>query len=242
MIWTILSIISFFIFIMLMLNIFRHEKRLKAAFHVNLSTSKYIENEVLIEKPLAGHKNKVYKNMNPRSNHVLDKFMLSKEHKDTYLICHFTMPLDEAHVLCIKAYDQTRTLKHTIYVSYPEPIEQTTFIKLPEETAFVNMDISEHKDQIGVIQSFKNERLKAYRKLIRRESLTLLFLLIPLGYLLLSQLTKDELSIYMNELTITLGAALMLGIVIANYVLMLLFVKAKNKDGGKVYEHVQSHL
>lgn len=240
MIWTILSIISFFIFLMLLLNVVKSDKSLSLKFHNNLKAPKYVENKVLYDKKLAGYKNKVFKNMNPNSNHILDTFMISKDGLHTYLVCQFAQALNTEQIIEVRVFDQGKTLIQTLYVSYQKEIDKSTFIKLPVKTTFVNIDVLESSEQMSQYDAFNKKRFKAYQKVIIKTTLAIFFLLIPLGYFLLSRLTQDELSIYMNGLTISLGLVLMISVLMMNYVLMYFWVKAKSHDGGKVYERIQS--
>ena len=242
MIWDIAVVLSSIVFVVTIVRAIRRHSVLDREFNVQNVVPEYRPNKLMIVNEIAKYQNEVYENMNEASNHILDTLMISQKKGQSYLVCNFYKPLEVGHIIGIRTYNANEKLLKTLYVEYDQSIEKTSFIKLPEETKFVNVDIHDNYNQLDKLINFHKRKLKAYRKAALHISIALFFLFIPLGYIMLSSLTRNEFRIYLNLQTISLGFVIMIAMSILNFVFINLWVKVKFDIGGKANEKQQTNL
>jgi len=229
MIWTIASIVSFMLFILLVIVLMIEVHMLKFNPEITEMASHFIEDELLAEKDLAGNHNLIFANSQD-SKAVVDRYVISEEEEKRFILCHLMKPLETANVLDLSLYNHKQAWIQTLRVEHPEAVEKMPLIELPKGTAFVNIHFYEKSDDIQTASINVRKKEKTFNNIAILETVALFFLLIPLGYGLLALVAGDNLWIYLNVKTLLLGIWLMGFASVVNYVILVVWFKRNSRS------------
>lgn len=233
MLWTLGSIISVLGFVVIGYFVLKRVRLLNTAYNEKLRVLPYQTNTLILNKKhLNGH-HKIYKN-EMDSSILIDKYLISYENNKCYIQCFLNSEIDHSTILEFRSYNDKDQLIGIKRIKYHQSVSSMPLIKLPNKTHDVNIDFfNDHRLAINYKEIYQ-KRLKDFKSVAIIETITFLLLIIPVGYLMLAILTKDELEIYSNPNTLLLGIILILSTVILYYFTIIWWTTNSCKYRGKI--------
>ena len=233
MLWTLGSIISFLGFVVIGYFVLKRVLLLNKAYYEKLRVLPYQANTLILNKKHLKGYHKIYKN-EMDSSVLIDKYLISHENNNSYIQCFLNSEIDHSNILEFRSYNDKNQLIGIKRIRYHQNVSFMPLIKLPNKTHDVNIDFfNDHKPEINYKEIYQ-KRLRDFISVAIIEAITFLLLIIPVGYLMLAILTKDELGIYSNPNTLLLGIILILSTVVLYYFAIMWWTINSCKYRGKI--------
>lgn len=199
----------------------------------------YQYNELIEQNNKTGNKNKLYVN-NLETQSIVDKYIISHENNETFLLCHLHSNFECSDPLEIYEYRKNEQLIRIAIIDDAKKLVESPIMKLSSKTSKVNIKFADSNGS-GIIDHYEN-KAQSFKELSLYQSITLFFILAPLSYLLLSILilntTNYQVEGFLNYRTMSLGFVIMLGISIINYFFMRFWAYKYFNTQGDLNERV----
>lgn len=213
MIWAVGSIVLAVIFSVLLVDVIRRMIGLnKSTFKVK-DTSFY-KDKILFEKETSGQ-NQVFDNEEDSKTYI-DKYVINREKKRKSLLLHILKPIEPETFIELELYNERYEWLETHRVSINEELSSLPLISIRHETDYVRIKLTKDPSSKIDYDVFN----KRFNRLAVYESLSLMFLFLPVSYLLLRLITQEELVYYTSIGTLSLGVVLSLVVSIINFLLV----------------------
>ena len=227
MIYTILMYMSLALFFLLsLITVYIWRKSIKQGVqrmkHLTLTMDELIE-----ENHQTGNYNRIFKNT-LESNQSIDHYILSKEDKTTFLLCHLKtedQPRGWLKVVCYNAYQKPVGV---IWVNMSDYDQGLPPVPLMRSTVFVNLDTMSTQ-ALDVTTPDPIALRTLYRRMSLWISVTLFFLWVPIGYFILKALSEERFTEFLNIRTMLLGLSLMIMMILLHFVLYRAWAKRQHQ-------------
>ncbi len=223
MIWKVVSIISFaacMILVALFITI-------KIRFFHNFTKRRLIKDKLLEKKWLAGNYNLIF-NTSGEVSHVINKYIITYDKKKCYLICNYTKQFYNVSMK-VFAYNKQQQLIRVIEVNETGMSSHSSVINLPSNCKYVNIMIN----SVNNLPIKETNEIKAYKKLIKIETLALFFGLLFTACITINVITADLVDDYIKSIGMLITLVPNILICTINYIIISrLFILKKSADLG----------
>lgn len=218
MIWTLGSIASGVLGLILAIFVFRETKHIRFSPVESENTQSFTEQTLAIEQDLAGNHNQVY--INNQENHTLvEKFIVSNEGKSRFLMIQLLQPLRQDQILDIHFFDSKGWI-HTTRITAIVDTDQIPPLNVPKGTEHINFSTYNTADFIPEIQMDFKAKQAAFQRLLKLESLTFFLLAVPIGFGFLVLFGSPYYDRFFNWPTFGLGMTLMGSVTLVQYLFL----------------------